>query len=62
LNPPARRVYEAVGFVTEGALREEHRWGDRWLDDILMSILDHEWRRDRDRPALPSCQGQFNGI
>jgi RimJ/RimL family protein N-acetyltransferase len=61
-NPRARRVYEKVGFVTEGVLREEHRWGDQWIDDILMSILDHEWRRHRGRPAPAPCQGQFNGI
>lgn len=43
-NPRARRVYEKVGFVTEGVLREEHNWGGQWIDDTIMSILDHEWR------------------
>jgi RimJ/RimL family protein N-acetyltransferase len=49
-NPRAKRVYEKIGFVTEGVLREQHRWGSQWIDDILMSILDHEWRRHRGHP------------
>jgi len=49
-NPRARRVYEKVGFVTEGVLREQHRWREEWIDDILMSILDHEWHRHRGHP------------
>jgi RimJ/RimL family protein N-acetyltransferase len=49
-NPRASRVYQKVGFVTEGVLRQEHRWGDQWVDATIMSILDHEWERHRGRP------------
>lgn len=49
-NPRAKRVYEKLGFVTEGILREEHRWGYEWIDVTLMSILAHEWDRHRGRP------------
>ncbi|GIE83200.1 acetyltransferase [Actinoplanes philippinensis] len=42
-NPRARRVYEKVGFVAEGVLREALRDGDRWIDATVMSILAHEW-------------------
>jgi RimJ/RimL family protein N-acetyltransferase len=49
-NPRARRAYEKTGFVTEGVLREQHRWRDEWIDNILMSILDHEWRGHHGHP------------
>ena len=49
-NPRAKRVYEKLGFVTEGVLREEHRWGDEWIDITIMSMLAHEWARHRGRP------------
>jgi RimJ/RimL family protein N-acetyltransferase len=49
-NPRARRVYEKTGFVIEGVLREQHRWRDEWIDNILMSILDHEWQRHGGHP------------
>lgn len=49
-NPRARRVYEKVGFVAEGVLREEHWWADRWIDVTIMSILAHEWQRHHGYP------------
>jgi RimJ/RimL family protein N-acetyltransferase len=49
-NPRGRRVYDKVGFVTEGVLREEHRWVDQWIDVTIMSVLAHEWDRHRGRP------------
>jgi RimJ/RimL family protein N-acetyltransferase len=49
-NPRARHVYEKVGFVAEGVLREEHRWADQWIDVTIMSILDREWEQCRGRP------------
>jgi RimJ/RimL family protein N-acetyltransferase len=49
-NPRAKRVYEKLGFVTEGVLREEHRWGDEWIDVTIMSMLAQEWDRHRGRP------------
>ena len=49
-NPRAKRVYDKLGFVTEGVLREEHRWGDEWIDVTIMSMLAREWDRHCGRP------------
>jgi RimJ/RimL family protein N-acetyltransferase len=43
-NPRARRVYEKVGFVAEGVLRDALRTPDGWVDAEVMSILADEWR------------------
>ncbi|MFD9126048.1 GNAT family N-acetyltransferase [Kitasatospora sp. NPDC059571] len=49
-NPRARRVYEKVGFVAEGVLRQALRDGGDWADSTVMSVLSHEWARHRGRP------------
>jgi RimJ/RimL family protein N-acetyltransferase len=49
-NPRARRAYEKAGFVAEGVLREELRYGDEWIDATMMSILAPEWERHRGHP------------
>ena len=43
-NPRAERAYLAAGFTREGVLRDAIRDGDGYADDILMSILEDEWR------------------
>ena len=40
----AIRSYEAAGFVREGLEREIHQVDGRWLDDVVMAVLEHEWR------------------
>lgn len=35
-NTPARRLYEAVGFVVEGVLPEEFHLAGAYVDDVLM--------------------------
>ncbi|MFI6819336.1 GNAT family N-acetyltransferase [Micromonospora sp. NPDC050187] len=50
LNPRARRVYEKVGFVAEGVLRDALRDGNRWVDATVMSILAPEWAVHRGHP------------
>ncbi len=42
-NPAAVRVYEKAGFTEEGRHRELVLHDGRWYDEVLMSILDHEW-------------------
>ncbi|OUQ08155.1 GNAT family acetyltransferase [Massilimicrobiota sp. An142] len=37
-------TYEKVGFKHEGVLRDAIKDGDQYADDILMSILEDEWR------------------
>jgi RimJ/RimL family protein N-acetyltransferase len=42
-NPAAIRVYEKAGFTEEGRHRELVLHDGHWYDEVLMSILDHEW-------------------
>ena len=44
-NPRARRVYEKLGFQVEGVRRQAIPDGDSWGDDILMAMLEEEWRQ-----------------
>jgi RimJ/RimL family protein N-acetyltransferase len=57
-NPRARRVYERVGFVAEGVLRDALRWDEEWIDATVMSILGPEWNRHRGCPPIPELQSE----
>ena len=46
-NPAGIRAYEKAGFVEEGRHRESVLHDGRWYDEVLMSILDHEWEERR---------------
>jgi len=50
-NPAGIRAYEKAGFVEEGRHRESVWHDGRWYDEVLMSVLDHEWAG---RPAQKS--------
>jgi RimJ/RimL family protein N-acetyltransferase len=43
-NPRAKKAYEAAGFVQEGVQREAVFKDGRFIDLILMSILQSEWK------------------
>lgn len=43
-NHRAIRAYEKAGFKREGVLRDAIKDGDTYADDILMAILEEEWR------------------
>ncbi|MGM9606250.1 MAG: GNAT family N-acetyltransferase [Oscillospiraceae bacterium] len=43
-NPRAIRAYEKAGFKHEGILRDAIKDGDQYADDVLMAILENEWR------------------
>ena len=43
-NPRAEKAYIKAGFKREGVLRDAVLDGDKYADDILMSILEDEWR------------------
>ncbi|MBI5931572.1 MAG: GNAT family N-acetyltransferase [Chloroflexi bacterium] len=43
LNPRAFHVYEKVGFKREGILRDVLFYEGQYHDEIIMSILEHEW-------------------
>ena len=47
INPRARMLYESLGFVEEGRLRQAHRDGDHWTDVILMGVLADDPRPRR---------------
>jgi RimJ/RimL family protein N-acetyltransferase len=46
-NPAGIRAYEKAGFVEEGRYRESVLHDGRWYDEVLMSILEHEWAARR---------------
>ena len=43
-NPRAIRAYEKAGFRREGVRREAVLDGAAYGDDVLMAILEDEWR------------------
>lgn len=47
INPRARMLYESLGFLVEGRLRESHRDGDFWCDAIVMGMLEDDYRAAR---------------
>jgi RimJ/RimL family protein N-acetyltransferase len=46
-NAAARRVYQACGFREDGILRDDMFRAGEWHDQILMSILEDEFREIR---------------
>lgn len=44
INTRAQALYEGLGFVAEGRLREAYRDGARWCDGIVMGLLEEEFR------------------
>jgi len=53
-NPRGIRSYEKAGFRKEGLLRESHFSEGRYWDEIIMGILEEEWRelRSQDKGTL----------
>lgn len=43
-NPRAEKVYLKAGFKRDGVLRDAIMDGDSYADDIIMSILEDEWK------------------
>lgn len=52
-NPRAERAYSNAGFKREGILRDAIKDGEQYADDILMAILEDEWRMLKKR-ELPT--------
>lgn len=44
-NPRAEKIYLKAGFEREGILRDAILDGDKFADDILMAMLEDDWRR-----------------
>ena len=50
-NAAAIGCYRSCGFVEEGRERDSCRMGDEWFDDLMMAVLEDEFRAaDRLRP------------
>ncbi len=49
INPRAFALYESMGFVVEGRLREAHLDGDHWCDVIVMALLAESWQSQAQR-------------
>jgi RimJ/RimL family protein N-acetyltransferase len=43
-NQRSREIYQRIGFVEEGVLREEYFHEGRWHDMVRMSVLAREWQ------------------
>jgi RimJ/RimL family protein N-acetyltransferase len=46
-NPRARHVYEKLGFVHEGTMRDALLWDGERVDCHLMGLLDRDWAAAR---------------
>lgn len=44
-----RKVYLKAGFKIEGVLRDAVRNGEEYADDILMSMLEEEWKAIKEK-------------
>ena len=62
-NPHAQRAYLKAGFKKEGILWDAVLDGDQYADDILMAILEDDWKNKRkQKDKLEFVGGQNNGI
>lgn len=50
-NERAIRAYRRCGFVVEGRSRESIWRDGRWWDELAMSILESDWRREHPTPS-----------
>lgn len=48
-NEASARVLEKLGMQLEGCLRDHQWFKGRWWDTLLYSILEQEWREQRQR-------------
>lgn len=48
-NARARRAYQAAGFRSEGVARESAFFDGKYRDELIMSLLRHEWAAVLDR-------------
>lgn len=58
-NPRAERAYLKAGFRREGVLRDAVLDGGRYADEVLMSLLEEEWRALK---GISPCGGETAGV
>jgi RimJ/RimL family protein N-acetyltransferase len=56
-NQAGIRAYQKAGFTEEGRRRERVLHDGRWYDDVLMSILEHEWAARRGQGGTGRAAG-----
>lgn len=61
-NPRAEKAYLSAGFKREGVLRDAVKDGDKYGDDILMAILEDEWRARNEIVIRPYAPGDWQRI
>jgi len=61
-NPAGIRAYQKAGFVEEGRRRQAVLHDGRWYDDVLMSVLDHEWAARRSSGSIPPIGSAVSAI
>ena len=59
VNTGSYRVMEKLGMHREGYLREEKLFKGVWRDFLLYSILEKEWRDQKENPALNPSQIKY---
>jgi RimJ/RimL family protein N-acetyltransferase len=50
-NKRALRFWESLGFNKEGVERDEYFYDNKYSDGIMMSILENEFRKNKNRPT-----------
>ena len=48
-NPRAEKSYRKAGFQREGVLRDAILDGDAYADDILMAMLEDDWKAVKEK-------------
>jgi RimJ/RimL family protein N-acetyltransferase len=56
-NARARGLYERLGFRIEGTLRDDQWRNGRFIDVVVMSLLESEWRAGTLASATPPDNG-----
>ncbi|WP_338683449.1 GNAT family N-acetyltransferase [Streptomyces acidiscabies] len=51
-NSRAIRVYEKVGFLHEGVRKEIELKDGKWVDEVVMAVLEDEWAVHRGHPEI----------
>ena len=44
-NPRAEKAYLKAGFKIEGVLRDAVMDGGKYADDIIMAMLEEDWKK-----------------
>lgn len=60
-NERVVKLYQSIGFVIEGRIKERFFWEGQWWDEIVMGILAEDWRNKLQTPKLIGAQSEKTG-